>query len=136
MNFNLASKLVLIILISLLTACNGYKVQKRVNSLEAAITSYGVALRWAEYDTLYAYYVSPNGTQPPVDMNRLEELSVTGMEIKQKTVNEEQTEANVKAIVKYYIKSEGNIRELKLNQDWWYNEINKQWYIDGEFPKF
>lgn len=136
MNFNITSKIVLILLISLLTACNSYQTKKKVSSLDRTLTSYGVAMRWAEHDTLYAYYVSPNGTQPPADLERLHEISVTGMEIKDKTINEDHTKANVKTVVKYYIKSEGNVRTLKLDQDWWYNEINKQWYIDGEFPKF
>ncbi|MBL1142583.1 MAG: hypothetical protein HND53_11170 [Proteobacteria bacterium] len=136
MNFSTVSKVFLIIFISLLTACNSYQVKKRVNSLDTTITSYGVALRWAEHNTLYAYYVSPNGTQPPVNMERLQEISVTGLEIKEKTLNDDQTKAKVKAIVSYYLKSEGNLKTLNLDQDWWYNEPNHQWFIDGEFPEF
>jgi hypothetical protein len=136
MNFSTVSKVFLIILISLLTACNSYQLKKRANSLESTLTSYNVALRWAEHETLYAYYVSPNGTQPPANLDRLKEVSVTGVHVKEKTINEEQTEANVKTEVKYYLKSEGSVKTLKLDQNWWYNEPNKQWFIDGEFPKF
>jgi len=136
MNFSTVSKVFLIILISLLTACNSYQLKKRANSLESTLTSYNVALRWAEHETLYAYYVSPNGTQPPANLDRLKEVSVTGVDVKEKTINEEQTEANVKTEVKYYLKSEGSVKTLKLDQNWWYNEPNKQWFIDGEFPKF
>lgn len=136
MNFSTASKVFLIILLSSLTACNKYQIKKRANSLESTLTSYNVALRWAEHETLYAYYVSPNGTQPPADLESLQEVSVTGIDVKEKTINEEQTEANVKMVVKYYKKTEGNVKTLKLDLNWWYNEPNKQWYIDGEFPKF
>ena len=136
MNFNIVCKVFLIVLLSSLTACNAYQTKKRANSLESTITSYGVALRWAEHRTLYSYYVSPNGTQPPADLEALQEVSVTGLKITEKTINEEQTEANVKTTVKYYIKSEGSVKTLKLDQEWWYNEVNRQWYIDGEFPEF
>ena len=130
------SKVFLIVLLSSLAGCNKYQIKKRANSLESTLTSYEVALRWAEHATLYAYYVSPNGTQPPADLEKLQEVSVTGIDIKEKTINEDQTEANVKMVVKYYLKSEGSIKKLKLSLDWWYNEPNNQWYIDGEFLKF
>lgn len=136
MNFSTFSKIFFIVLISLLTACNAYQTKKRMNSLESTLTSYNVVLRWAEHKTLYSYYVSPNGTQPPADLDALQEISVTGLQETEKTINEEQTNANVKLTVKYYLKSEGSIKTLKLDQEWWYNEPNKQWYIDGEFPKF
>jgi hypothetical protein len=136
MNFSTFSKVSLILLLSLLTACNAYQSKKKMNNLESTLTSYNVALRWAEHKTLYSYYVSPNGTQPPADIAALEEISVTGIEEVEKTINEEQTKANIKLVVKYYKKDEGSVRTLKLDQEWWYNEPNNQWFIDGEFPKF
>ncbi len=136
MNFNIISRVLLILLISSLTACNAYKTKKKMGSLETTLTSYNVALRWAQHKELYSYYVSPNGTQPPADIDALEEISVTGIKEVEKTINDEQTNANVKIVVKYYKKSEGSIRTLKLDQEWWYNEPNKQWFIDGEFIKF
>ncbi|HIF51954.1 MAG TPA: hypothetical protein EYQ42_10600 [Thiotrichaceae bacterium] len=136
MNFNIISKVFLFVLISSLTGCNAYQTKKRMGSLETTLTSYNVALRWAEHKTLYSYYVSPNGTQPPADLDALEEVSVTGIKEVDKIINEEQTHANIKLVVKYYLKSEGSIKTLKLDQEWWYNEPNKQWFIDGEFPVF
>ena len=136
MNFSAFTKVFLIIFLCSLAGCNKYQIKKRSNKLEDVLTSYNVALRWAEHQTLYAYYVSPNGTQPSADIESLQNVSVTGIDIKEKTINEEQTEANVKMVVKYYLKTEGNEKKLKLDLDWWYNEPTKQWYIDGEFPKF
>jgi len=136
MNFRAFSRLFLIVLITLLTACNAYQLKKKANNLDDTITSYSVALRWAEYQDLYSYYVSPNGTQPPADLDSLQHISVTGVDVKEKIINEDHTKANVKITVTYYIKEQGSIKKLKLNQNWWYNEPNKQWLIDGEFPKF
>ncbi|MCZ6802501.1 MAG: hypothetical protein O7D86_00805 [Proteobacteria bacterium] len=136
MNFRAFSGLFLIVLITLLTACNAYQLKKKANNLDDTITSYSVALRWAEYQDLYSYYVSPNGTQPPADLDSLQHISVTGVDVKEKIINEDHTKGNVKITVTYYIKEPGSIKKLKLNQKWWYNELNKQWFIDGEFPRF
>jgi len=136
MYFNAALKTFFFLILSILSACNAYTTQKRTNSFDTAVTSYKIALRWAQHETLYSYYVSPNGTQPPADIERLQEVSVTGIQEVQKTINAEESEANVIIIVKYYLKDEGSIKTLKLDQNWWYNEPNRQWFIDGEFPKF
>jgi hypothetical protein len=136
MYFNSVSKVFLVLILSIVSGCNAYTTQKRTNSFDTTITSYNIALRWAQYETLYSYYVSPNGTQPPADMERLQEVSVTGIQQVQKTINAEENEANVIIIVKYYLKYEGSVKTLKLDQNWWFNEPNKQWFIDGPFPKF
>ncbi|MFT5395642.1 MAG: hypothetical protein ACI85N_000829 [Gammaproteobacteria bacterium] len=136
MNASLFTKLVLVILIVSLSGCKRYTTTKRVNNIEAAVTSYDVAMRWAQYPEAYAYHVSPNGTQPPADLDSLKELSVTGVKVIQKTLNPENTEAIVKTEISYYFKDEGTIRKLKLNQRWWVKEETNQWFIDGEFPKF
>ena len=136
MNASLFSKLVLIVLIVSLSGCKQYTVQKRVKNIEAAITSYDVAMRWAQYPEAYRYHVSPNGTQPPADLEALTELSVTGVKIIEKILNENNTEANVKTEISYFFKDQGTIRKLKLQQRWWVNEETSQWFIDGEFPEF
>ena len=136
MNTRVFSKLVLIFLIVSLSGCKQYSTQKRVNSIEAAITSYEVALRWAEYPEAYAYHVSPNGSQPPADLDALTELSVTGVKVIAKVLNADKTEANVKTEISYFFKDQGMIRKLKLEQRWWVKGETSQWFIDGEFPVF
>jgi hypothetical protein len=136
MNASLFSKLVLVTLIVSLSGCKQYTTTKRVNNIEAAVTSYDVAMRWAQYPEAYAYHVSPNGTQPPADLDSLTELSVTGVKVIEKVLNPENTEAIVKTEISYFFKDEGTIRKLKLQQRWWVREETNQWFIDGEFPKF
>lgn len=136
MNASVFSKLALIFLIVLLCGCKQYTTTKRVNNIEAAITSYDVAMRWAQYPEAYRYHVSPNGTQPPADLDALKELSVTGVNVIEKVLNEDRTEANVKTEISYFFKDEGTVRKLKLQQRWWVKEETNQWFIDGEFPKF
>ena len=136
MKNNTMFKFVFIIMFVLLAACNSYSTQKKMTKLEESITSYEVALRWAQHQDAYSYHVSPNGTQPPANLDKMSEISVTGIDITDKVVNEDQTEAYVKGVIRYYNKNQGTEKKLKLEQTWWYSEENKQWYIDGEFPAF
>lgn len=136
MNASLFFKLVFIVLLASLSACKQYTTQKRANNIEAAITSYDVAMRWAQYPEAYSYHVSPNGTQPPANLEVLKELSITGVKVTEKLINEELTEANVKTEISYYFKDQGTIKKLKLHQRWWLKEETNQWFIDGEFPVF
>ena len=136
MNASLFTKLILIGLIVLLGGCKQYTTQKRVNNIEAAITSYDVAMRWAQYSEAYSYHVSPNGTQPPADFDTFNDLSVTGVKVVEKIINTEQTEANVKMEISYFFKDQGTIKKTTLDQKWWVNEKTNQWFIDGEFPQF
>jgi len=136
MNASLFTKLVLLTLFISLSGCKQYTTTKRVNNIEAAVTSYDVALRWAQYPEAYAYHVSPNGTQPPADLESLKELSVTGVKVIQKTLNPENNEAIVKTEISYFFKDQGTLRKLNLTQRWWVKEETNQWFIDGEFPVF
>ena len=135
MNTRLDS-VVFIIMLGLLTACNQYSTQKKMDNLDRSVTSYEVALRWAQYEDAYSYHVSPNGTQPPLNVDRLQEISVTGIDITEKIINEDQTEAYIKGVVRYFNKNQGTEKKVKLDQTWWYSDENKQWFIDAEFPKF
>lgn len=136
MKNNTMYKFFFIIMLVLLAACNSFGTQKKMTNLEDSITSYEVALRWAQYLDAYNYHVSPNGTQPPVNLDKMSDISVTGIDISDKVVDEDQTKALVKGVIRYYNKNQGTEKKLKLEQTWWYNEKNKQWYIDGEFPVF
>ena len=135
-NASLFSKLIFMGLIFSLGACKQYTITKRVNNIEAAVTSYDVAMRWAQYSEAYAYHISPDGIRPFTDLDLLQELSVTGVKVIEKNINLENTEAVVKIEISYYFKNEGTIKKIKLEQHWWVKEETNQWFIDGDFPKF
>ena len=132
---NITYFLLLIAIISI-SACNTFKVRKTMEALENAITNYNVALRWGMHKEAYSYHYSSDGKQYLADLNVLEEISVTGIEVTEKTVNPEHTEAYVETTISYYFKTEGNIKKINLNQKWWLNKDLNQWFIDQPFPKF
>ena len=128
--------LVLFLLMILLQSCNTFKVRETVAALENSITNYNVALRWGMYKDAYSYHYSPEGKQPPAKLDGLEEISVTGIEVTDKIINQDHTEANVESTITYFLKTQGTIKKIKLNQKWWFKEEYKQWFVDHPFPDF
>jgi hypothetical protein len=110
--------------------------QQRVSDLNDSLDRYAAALRWAYYADALGYHVDQDGKRPEVDLDRLDDFSVTGYEIKEKTLNENQNEAFIKGELVYYQKEYGTIKKLKLNQSWWYSEEAKHWFIESGFPDF
>ncbi len=128
--------LIIIVMISALTACGNVSEKKKMTNLEESVTSYEIALRWAEHESAYSYHVNEEGVKPETDLERLKEISVTGIEVMEKLVHEDKDKAKVRMNVKYYFKDEGKVKTLKLEHDWWYSEENKQWFIKSDFPNF
>ena len=133
---NVGVSLALFLLMILLQSCNTFKVRETVAALENSITNYNVALRWGMYKDAYSYHFSPDGKQPPAKLDGLDEISVTGIKVTEKIINTDHTEANVESTITYFLKTQGTIKEIKLNQKWWYNEEYKQWFVDHPFPDF
>ena len=133
---NVGVSLALFLLMILLQSCNTFKVRETVAALENSITNYNVALRWGMYKDAYSYHFSPDGKQPPAKLDGLEEISVTGIKVTEKIINTDHTEANVESTITYFLKTQGTIKEIKLNQKWWFNEEYKQWFVDHPFPDF
>ena len=127
--------LLLLVIISI-SSCNTFKVRETIEALDSSITNYNVALRWGMYKEAYSYHYSPDGKQPPIDLDAFEELSITGVEVTEKNLNEKHTKANIETIITYYIKTQGSIRKLNLSQEWWFNAELKQWFVNHPFPKF
>ena len=131
---NVGVSLALFLLMILLQSCNTFKVRETVAALENSITNYNVALRWGMYKDAYSYHFSPDGKQPPAKLDDLEEISVTGIEVTEKVINTDHTEADVESTITYFLKTQGIIKKIRLNQKWWFNEQYNQWFVDHPFP--
>ncbi len=125
-----------VISVVLIAACSSMATQQRTSDLNDSLDRYAVAMRWAYYADALAFHVDQDGKRPEVDLDRLDEISITGYEIKEKTLNENQIEAFIRSELVYYQKEYGTIKKLKLDQSWWYNEEAKHWFIESGFPDF
>jgi hypothetical protein len=127
-------RIFVIIGVFFIAACTGMASQQRISDLDESLDRYVAALRWAYYTDALSYHLTRKGKQAEVDEERLDNFSVTGLEIKEKILSEDENEALVKGELVYYHKEYGTVRKLKLNQIWWYSEETKHWFIESAFP--
>ena len=123
-------------LIVILTACNGVGSRKKAEGLETAIDEYVAALRWGRFDKAMEYHVDKENNRPEIDTSKLEYIKVTGHVFKKKTINEEIDEAILQIEMQYYHKEYGTLKKIIIDQDWWYAEKAKKWFLSNDFPKF
>jgi len=126
----------LLISILFIVACSNLATQQRLSGLDDSLNRYGAALRWAYYQDAVAYHLNQDNKRPVVDTAKFDDYSVTGFEIIEKIMSEDMTEAFIKSELVYYNKEYGTIRKLVLNQNWWYSEEAKHWFVESPFPEF
>lgn len=127
--------LMICFVVGLLAAC-GAADTKKVNDLNLVIEEYVAALRWARIDDASRFHMNRDGSQSELDTSDMDRIRVTGYKIKKKTLAENLNEADVTAELDYYSTEHGTLKHMTLEQDWWYDEEAKRWYIASEFPSF
>jgi hypothetical protein len=123
-------------LVLMLAACNGVGTRKKADGLITAIDEYVAALRWGRFDRAKEYHLDKDGKQPEIDSSQLEYIRVTGHTVKKKTVNEAIDEATVQMEMQYYHNEYGTLKKIIINQQWWFQEEAKSWFLSSDFPKF
>jgi hypothetical protein len=119
-----------------LCACEAIKSKEQANRLDITLQDYEKALRWAEYRAVASYHVSREKTPLVVDIEHAKNFSVTGINILEKTINPEVTEAVILAEISYYSKEYGTVKTLRQEQHWWRVPEGKAWLIESDFPEF
>jgi len=119
-----------------LVACNGVSTKKKAVGLTTAMDEYIAALRWGRLDRAMEYHLRRDGTHPAIDSSQLEYIRVTGHHIKKKSVNEALDEATVQIEMQYYHNQYGTLKKIIFDQEWWYQEEAKSWFLSSDFPKF
>jgi len=128
-------KLIICCLTGVLAAC-GAVGTKKLNDLDRAIDSYVAALRWSRIDDASRRHLGKDYKQPEIDTSTMDQVRVTSYTIKKKVVNEDLNEASVISELDYYKTEYGTLKQMTLEQAWWYDEESKQWYIESDFPNF
>jgi hypothetical protein len=109
-------------------------VRNQADRLNSALNTYGADLRWGRYNFAYDYHVQRDGTQPQVNLERLENFSVTSFTPINPVLNADGTEAVIPIEIKYYDEQYGTLRTFKETQLWWFNAESKTWNIESDFP--
>lgn len=121
----------------LLWACSGCKsldIQNQNDRLLSALNTYAAHLRWGRANEAYRYHIRRDGTQPLVDLERLENYSITSVVPLDMVVNSDATEATIPMEISYFYEQDGALRTMKETQIWWYSKEAKAWLTESEFP--
>lgn len=129
-------QIIIFSLMIILSACNGVGTRKKAEGLETAIDEYVAALRWGRFDKAMEYHVNKDNINPEIDSSKLEHIKVTGHVFKKKTVNEEIDAATLQIEMQYYNKEYGTLKKIIIDQEWWFSEDVKSWFLSSDFPKF
>ena len=118
------------------TACSG--APSKLNPRDAALTEYGAALRWNEFDRALAF-VDPEVrlSQPMTDLERerLKQIQVTGYEVKSSQPNEDGSISQVVEI-RLISKNTQVERVLTDRQAWRWDAASKHFWLTSGLPDF
>ncbi len=124
-----------------ISGCGRIEARGQADKLDRTVSEYASSLRWSFYREAISYHVTRDGKFSEVDLEEVEKIEVTDFNILSQTIipsSEEGgiNEAIIKAEISYYHKDRGTLREIELEQIWWYNEKFKAWMIESDFPDF
>ena len=124
-----------------ISGCAALDAKNQADKLERAVTHYSAALRWARHREAISFHVTQGGKAAEVNLDHLEQFSVTSFNIVSKTIipsseKDGVDEAIIIGEMSYFHKEQGTIRKLKLNQIWWYNAEIRAWLVESDFPEF
>ena len=126
----------LVLILVLLSACVDVGIKQKMSMLDDEITDYSVSLRWSMLDTIESYHRKKSGETMPLDRSAVKDIRVTGVNMEEKSMNEDLTEAVVKGEVDYYRVDSGALKKLPFTQNWWYDDKDKHWFTDSDYIKF
>ena len=71
-----------------------------------------------------------------IDLAKIKQFNVTGINVLEKTIDPEATEAIILTEISYYDKEYGTVKTIRQEQHWWRIPDESTWLIESEFPKF
>lgn len=128
--------LIVMSLLASTTGCSGLKTKDQIHRLETSLEQYSAAFRWGRFREAYSFHVTRNEKTPEVDLEKMDNFSVTGMNIIRNDINPEGTEADLLIEINYYDEQYGTLRKIKQQQLWWFHKELKRWFTEADFPDF
>jgi len=119
-----------------LTGCETLNQKDQLERFQTSLTQYSAAWRWGRISEAHSFHVSRDGKQPSFDRDKLENFSVTGYKILERTVNAKEATADLYVEFSYYNERQGNLKKIREKQFWWYKEDIKRWLTEADIPDF
>jgi hypothetical protein len=127
-------RFILICHICLIAGCATLAKQKQLDSLEASLRTYEMAIRWSQYEVAKEFI--QNIERQAQLFKKFSTIKVTSYEVLSLKVSIDDLQAEQKVEIKYYDPSHMIENTLVDIQSWKYNEEEKRWYLQSDFPDF
>jgi hypothetical protein len=126
----------LFLLAAILSGCASMDERKKTTLLDMATRRYESAIRWGDYATANAYRLHDSADALATNPENLKRFRVTSYETMNTVLNEDETEAQVVVLIKYY--DEERMQEVTLTdrQTWKYDTEAGLWHLDSPLPAF
>lgn len=116
-----------------LSGCGTINKEKKSTAMDAALTTYGEAIRWAYWDTAYGY-IHPDKRKAAPEY--LDNVRVTNYDVVQPPVMRSDEELEQVARIEYVHKDTQRVRTLSDRQIWSYDEESNAWWLQSGVPQF
>ncbi len=126
-----ATLLVAAALASLVTACQKYHDQKRVNLLDETVRFYTSAIRWGDFEAAASAIRPREGDPLPVAYAYLKGVRVMSSDYRINATSEDAVEAEMVAVFTYQLEDSASVMTANQRALWWYDNDTQRWYLDG-----
>lgn len=116
-----------------LGGCGTIEKDRKVKAMDAALTTYGEAIRWGYFETAYGYVDPAKRSAMP---KYLENVRVTGYEVLQPPLMKGEKDLEQVVRIEYVHKDTQRLRSLSDRQIWSYDKKATAWWLQSEVPRF
>jgi hypothetical protein len=113
--------------------CGAIEKDRMAVAMEAALTTYGEAIRWGYFDVAYSYIPADKRKKIPKD---LANVQVIGYEVVQPPYMRDDRSAEQVARIDYVHKDVQLVRSLSDRQLWRYEKATNSWWLESGIPEF
>ncbi len=117
----------------LLSACA--TTSARMDSLDRTLKDYDRAIRWGQFDAVYAFR-KWGDEQRPVASKSLQNLRVTQYKVLSSDLSPDKLKYTQVVKIHYYLLDSPRERQVTDRQKWEYDEEQKRWWLTSEIPAF
>ena len=113
--------------------CGTIEKDKKSNAMDAALNTYGDAIRWGYFETAYSYVHPDKLKEAPM---ALENIRVTSYDVRQAPLMLDEENAEQVVRIEYVQKDVQQVRTLSDRQLWRYEKDTGRWWLYSGIPRF
>lgn len=117
-----------------LAGCATMEKDKQATALLATTNGYREALRWGYWQAAVEF-LHPD-THAELDLNPLENVRVTGIEVLRPATITPEAQALRLVRIDYVLEDEQRVKQLMDRQDWRWDQDRKVWLLHSGLPAF